>query len=1013
MSFCDSFGKIAFCKSVALVTLVGLACNTSFAADKASDAPAAWKAMPIEIPKTPSDLKWTSDEEMYATEGPVWAGEGSAVALVRFDLNGKFALVALSDGVCHVLDPKAGESRRHWDTGNTAKLVAMEITLDGKCVVMQYEDRKKLFVRRLEDGKLLQTLAHADAPITTFAVAADPRLLAAGDTTSLIQLWDIETGKVMDKEKVHHPGGVPTAMVFSNDCQNLYVADNRSNKIAVHELPDLLYAHEIDQPCGVPLKMTATWSGNSLLVICEDRAAKMIRLRPTPGSNERMYQVVGSAALAKGEGDLENYSYLQNVTIVGCYLGGTSFKYYGLDYGGLAGSKQDRRLENARVALTPDGSTAATGLSDGSVRFYRLPGPGTTETIRNRQYGARLRMLLKEENYSELDEQALQGMRQSQGMTTRWSRADLVQSWLTYTDQNTDEGWKSHLARLQKWVEAKPESRAALWVLADAYKDYGWFLRGSDVVARTSPEAMLGHQEQLSKADKLLKEADALGPPSAPICTTWIWVSMGLGKSKSTIIGLWEKGLKDSAEYPPLHEGAARALLPRWMGEPGDVAKLADRALKEIPDEMGLVAYALMAGDYMTYEPVSTLLPSGFDIEILEKSAQAVVRKYSENLPAKNFAAIVACMRQDHKTAEDRMLALAGDFEQRKWNNPWQFNKFRLWSRGKPVQVDAERSFLASWIGLRQLMFENDGAHVLTLGLDGFQQIQSWDIASGQPQLIMPMPPEIITWLMSKQGRYFVFATMGTERSIVVMDRETHKSFTWPGVVKSKFACISDDEKQFASVDQDNRVVVYDLTENSNEPLHTITLDQEFRCLDIRNDSKTWSLIVGEAGGRLRVLSEEGKDLIPPVQLSQPALHLQIFPDAPRVLVGGDKLLAVVDIETGKVVNLADGTSQDADLRYTALAINREGTIAAASRQHLNQPQSDQPFAIEIWDLAAARRVHVLPGHEAEVFTMSVSDDNLRLASGDRLGFVNVWNLSALELPKKPADSPAADAEAK
>ena len=62
----------------------------------------------------------------------------------------------------------------------------MEITLDGKRVVMRHDGDRNVYVRDLADGKLLQTFDNPNAKISEFAVGADPRLLAVGTGKRII-----------------------------------------------------------------------------------------------------------------------------------------------------------------------------------------------------------------------------------------------------------------------------------------------------------------------------------------------------------------------------------------------------------------------------------------------------------------------------------------------------------------------------------------------------------------------------------------------------------------------------------------------------------------------------------------------------------------------------------------------------------------------------------------------------------------------------------------------------------
>jgi WD40 repeat protein len=959
----------------------------------AAPARATWQPAPIELPKT-LVVEWINDEDEHATAGPVWPGIGSAIRLIRFNPFGDTVLIELDGGVCHLVDPKTGESRETWETGNKAKPVAMEPTFDGKRVVLQYEDDEHLYVRDLTEGTLLRTLEPPKDKTTALAVAADPRLLAVGSATGSLQIWNIETGESLETGSTPEGGARITAIVFSNDCQELYVADSKSTNIHVFELPDLIPKASIERTFGVPVKLATSWSGNWLFAVCHNRLAEMIALRPIKGLSVQVHHGIGSGRIRRG--DLRNCFHLSNTNFVCCYLGGTAFDYYD-PYLNPAGSADVQSAEQEaidQVAVARDGRVAASGFPDGSVRFYTMPGPTKPVAVRQRELGERLRSLFQAEKYDELDELANTALTQVEPDAARLSPSIILAKWLTYVEDGSNEGRKAHLDNLQKWLEAKPESRAAHYVVADAIKEYAWFLRGSDMAARTGPQAMVSFAEQLLKADKLLKAADAMGPPSAPICATWAAVSMGMGKPKSEIIRLWERGIQQTPIYAPLHQEVAYALLPRWAGEEGDSAKLANRSLSELPASAGQLAYAAMAESFLRFESAASIVNAGFDLAELESAAQKVIGAYPECVGGNNFAAIIACVRQDHAAAAMRFVSIGAAIDERMWRPYPLIEKFRKWSQGNHVATDAEFSFLGSWMGLSQLAFAEEGTELITLGYDSGQQIRQWDVVNRKQDRVSALPPILAPLFMSEKGRFIACAAEGPERRIVVLDRTKGKMITWPGATLPRRGRISDDERQYATFGQNAEIAVYDLAEAAAEPAHLLKLDGVVTWVEFPHHQKVWNVVASEPNGRIRLLSEEGKDLITPVQLPRAVLRMKAVPDSPQILMCGQGLLALLNVESALVSKLVDEMSSLSEqFNYTALAVTRDGALAAAARADSHPVKAERPYEIEIWDLIQSRKLHSLAGHEAAIHTMSFSADGERLASGDTLGFVKIWNL--------------------
>ena len=138
-----SFGERSRSLLIATMTcwlLVFSSCDSSktITENARGDAAAGslWNPTPIEFPKA-TERKFTADDEMHVTDGPIWPGDGSPSTCLKFNWSGDTAFVRLANGVCHNLDPKTGQSRNHWSTNSQSKIVAMELSVDGKYVIVQ------------------------------------------------------------------------------------------------------------------------------------------------------------------------------------------------------------------------------------------------------------------------------------------------------------------------------------------------------------------------------------------------------------------------------------------------------------------------------------------------------------------------------------------------------------------------------------------------------------------------------------------------------------------------------------------------------------------------------------------------------------------------------------------------------------------------------------------------------------------------------------------------------------
>ncbi len=957
---------------------------------KISEGP-LWDPHPIEIPQ-PKQMEWTPDDMLKAVEGPVWTGTGERVACMKFDFAGEAAVVALTDGSCHVIDPKTGDSRQHWKMDESSELVAMEITVDGKHVVTFHDGGQCLRVRQLADGAMVRDLEHSQSPISAFALATDPQLLAVGDEAGSVKVWNLATGQTLAEGVVDNAHGHVSAIAFANDCHEMYVADGDARKIGVYGLPGLNSIASIEHTSSSPVRIVPAWNGNCLMALCSDRVVEFIVTQTTGAANVAPYQRVGGAVVRRGS--VKNCFLLQDSNQVCCYLGGDAFDYYGLPSGGIAGSNGEEMESSVQVAMTADGKLAATAFADGKVRFYEMPGPGKSLAVRNREASQKARELLVQRNFDAIDKFANEALADNQLDRSRWSSAMVFVFTLRRPAEDTDAAWEAHLAVLQEWLDTKPESRAAKIMLAEATSNYAWYLRGSRSAAETSPASFRAFHEQLAKTDELLTKLADPDIPSAALCATQIRVGMGLGTPQDEILEAWSTGLRDSPQFVFLHTQAVSALLPKWGGQRGSVAKLADRARATLRPADGLLCYGLIAEAFLAEENPESLVAEGFDLAVMEQAAQLMLREYPESTHGNNCAAIIAVLRADHAAAASRFRLLVGTANEAMWKHRSIYDKFRAWSQEIHTAGEQDSGFLGSWKGLRQVAFSETGASLRTLAMDFQQEIKDYDSATLHLDQVQAIPFGISPLFMSRTGRLIVCADYSPQQRVALFAPASSSVVPLSNVTAQHAIAFSDNEEQLVVYDHKSLLRIYDCSKIGDEAPRTITLDREIDNVAFPDSESAWSIIVVEPGGRFRQLAEDGKDIISPLQFAIPISHVQALVRSSRVIVVGESLFETVDLKTGKSTNLIPTPQAKTEfVAMSALTVSHDGRIVAIARRNALSAGAEAPYPIEIWELDRGSRRHVYAGHDAVVQTLSFAADDGKLASGDALGFVRVWTL--------------------
>ncbi|MFE4663465.1 protein kinase [Streptomyces sp. NPDC056716] len=102
--------------------------------------------------------------------------------------------------------------------------------------------------------------------------------------------------------------------------------------------------------------------------------------------------------------------------------------------------------------------------------------------------------------------------------------------------------------------------------------------------------------------------------------------------------------------------------------------------------------------------------------------------------------------------------------------------------------------------------------------------------------------------------------------------------------------------------------------------------------------------------------------------------------DGRRAVTVDHTTLTVFDLGTGRVLR-----SIPAEERISALALTAEGRFAVTG---------DAKHRVRVWDLHTGRMLRTLTGHRALVDFVALSDDGHRLLSGDFTGLVRSWELN-------------------
>ena len=247
--------------------------------------------------------------------------------------------------------------------------------------------------------------------------------------------------------------------------------------------------------------------------------------------------------------------------------------------------------------------------------------------------------------------------------------------------QQTDKDTLDHLAHLEQWMKAHPESITPRIALATSLHRWAWVARGNGLANTVTPEGW-------RLFDERIKEAQAVLEGSANIhtmCPQWYSEMMTVGLAQSwdakRVKENFERGVQFEPGYYYLYLQYSNYLLPKWDGNPGDASKFA----KSSADRLGGDA-----GDLLYFQIATVLIKRGdgdfplkeMDWARIQRGYQALATQYGVDRRTKNQLAFMAYKYRDVNVSRQQFALIGDDWARGVWRDRKFFDRARDWSQG-------------------------------------------------------------------------------------------------------------------------------------------------------------------------------------------------------------------------------------------------------------------------------------------------------------------------------------------
>lgn len=246
------------------------------------------------------------------------------------------------------------------------------------------------------------------------------------------------------------------------------------------------------------------------------------------------------------------------------------------------------------------------------------------------------------------------------------------------TSNATEADWKGHIALLERWKSARPQSITARVALADAYLEYAWAARGNGYADSVTPEGWRLFEERTKKSVEILIDATRLDAK----CPQWYLVmqqaARAAGADKDQQRAVFEKAVAYEPTYFAYYQTFAYSLLPKWSGEPGDLRKFADETYRRVGGKEGAHIYFEIAsslcgtcGDFSTDD---------FSWKNLQEGYAALKEMYGVNPMKANRFAFIAAAYKDKDVAAKAFEIIGDRWDASAWGSRSRFESQREWA---------------------------------------------------------------------------------------------------------------------------------------------------------------------------------------------------------------------------------------------------------------------------------------------------------------------------------------------
>jgi len=297
---------------------------------------------------------------------------------------------------------------------------------------------------------------------------------------------------------------------------------------------------------------------------------------------------------------------------------------------------------------------------------------------------------LNKENFAWLEQEAGKARKKKERLAGGYWKIRNIYHGLSIPINGTDEEWKKHFERLNRWKEQFPQSITARVALAESWIYYAWEARGDGYVNTVSAEDWRLFEKRLSFAEKELLDAKNLEERCPQWYSSWLTLARAQGRDWDEYDAIYREAIKFEPHYYPYALQKGTYLLPRWHGKPGDWEAFVEQTSREFGGTEGLIIYYLLVSDYIRDYKDLVYDKDKLSMDKAKQGFYALKKTYGADSQTLNEFAKFACRINDFLAADEAFEEIGDNWLDGVWNSKEMFDTYKTLSHTVKTDYDKQ-----------------------------------------------------------------------------------------------------------------------------------------------------------------------------------------------------------------------------------------------------------------------------------------------------------------------------------